>query len=419
MKPWLKRTLKILGWVGGIVVVLIVALALYINASWDKPRERSVSTRTASMDSATIARGEFIFKIGNGCWQCHSTTLNADAPPSGGRLFDLTNVGPGFGKFWSPNITPDEVTGIGRWTDGQIVRAIREGLRHDGTPLFPIMPMATLKGLSDDDVYAVVSYLRSIPPVRNPVPKREVLFPTKALFALGVVGPEPPITSPILAPPRGITAEYGRYLANHAAPCSDCHTVRDLNTGAFYFDSLMAGSTIEFGSIEGDAVWAFAPNITPDPETGIGNWSEEDFLLAVRTGTRPDGRVLSNHMPYALYGLWDEDDLRAVYLYLKSIKPHRRPSPPVHWTERITQTRGVERGKEIFNAYCNLCHGEQGTGAPSTNVKMSEMAPTIDDATLKQFISDGQVSLRMPGFGKTFTSEQIDDVIAFIRSWEN
>lgn len=416
MAPILKRVLKILAWAIGVIAALILALVLYIFASWDKPHDRAVSARTASKDSATIARGEFIFKIGNGCWQCHSSTLNANAPPSGGRLFDLSTVGPGFGKFYAPNITPDEETGIGRWTDGQIVRAIREGIRHDGTPLFPIMPMATLRGLSDDDVFAIVAYLRSLTPVRNAVPAREVSFPTKALFALGVVKPEPMITRPIVAPPKGITAEYGQYLANHAALCSDCHTVRDLNTGAFYFDSLMAGSTIEFGRIEGDAVWSFAPNITPDPETGIGNWSEADFLLALRTGTRPDGKVLSNHMPYALYGLWEEDDLRALYMYLKTIKPIRRPTPSPVWSDRITKTSGSERGKAIFSGYCVLCHGEAGSGAPPTKLVLADLAQTIDDPSLKKFILDGQTSLRMPGFRKTLTDEDVSDVIAYIRT---
>ncbi|HEY5616002.1 MAG TPA: c-type cytochrome, partial [Bacteroidota bacterium] len=179
MKPWLKRTLKVLGWFVGSIIVIIVGLVIFINATWNNPIDRAVSTRTASMDSVSIARGEFLFKYGNTCWGCHSATQHPDAPPSGGMPFDLTNVGPGFGIFYTPNITPDEETGIGRWSDGQIVRAIREGIRHDGTPLFPLMPVATLKGVSDDDVFAMVSYLRSIPPVNNKVTPHDIRFPTK------------------------------------------------------------------------------------------------------------------------------------------------------------------------------------------------------------------------------------------------
>lgn len=414
----MKKVFKILAWIVGVIVVVIIALGLYINATWDSPVDRPMAELVAPTDSATIARGEFLFKYGNTCWQCHSTSLHPDSPPSGGRPFDLTNVGPGFGMFYTPNITPDAETGIGKWTDAQVVRAIREGIRHDGTPLFPLMPVATLKGLADEDVLAIVAYLRSIPPVRNAVTPHDIRFPTKALFALGIVGPEPAITEPVGAPPKGLTVEYGKYLANHASLCSDCHTPRDLNTGAFYFDSLMAGSTIDFGGIEGDPVSAYARNITPDPETGIGNWTEEQFLMAVRAGMRPDGTVLSGHMPYSMYSLWDEDDLRAIFLYLKTIKPYRRETPPVHWAEKITATRGKERGEAIFHSYCVQCHGENGTGAPTTKLKMSELARTIDDVMLKQFIYDGQLNLRMPAFGKTFSSEQIDDVIAFIRSWE-
>ena len=418
MKPWLKRVLRILGLLIGLVVVAIIALVVFINATWDKPHDRPTLTRTASMDSATIVRGEFLFKYGNTCWSCHSATPHPNAPPSGGKPFDLTNVGPGFGMFYTPNITPDQETGIGSWTDGEIVRAIREGIRKDGRALFPLMPVATLKGISDDDIFALVAYMRSIPPVSNKVMPHDIRFPTKALFALGVVGPEPAITNPIPTPERGITPEYGQYLARHAALCSDCHTPRDLNTGAFYFDSLFAGSTISFGEIENDPIWAYAVNITPDAETGIGNWSEDQFLLALRTGTRPDGRILVNHMPYAEYGLWNEDDLKAIYSYLKTVAPIKRTTPPVYQTERITQGSGTQRGEAIFSMRCRACHGDRGTGSPGTNAKMAELAPTIDDVTLKQFITAGQVSLRMPGFGATLKDDEINDVIAFIRSWQ-
>ncbi|HEY4611997.1 MAG TPA: cytochrome c, partial [Bacteroidota bacterium] len=122
--------------------------------------------------------------------------------------------------------------------------------------------------------------------------------------------------------------------------------------------------------------------------------------------------------PYAVYGLWDEDDLRAIYMYLKTIPPLKRTVPFVHKTERITQGSGIERGKDLYAIRCLLCHGENGTGAPSTTTKMAELAPSLNDKELKEFISAGQVSLRMPGFGTTLTDDELNDVTAFIRSWE-
>ena len=110
------------------------------------------------------------------------------------------------------------------------------------------------------------------------------------------------ITEQIVAPPRGLTKEYGEYVAMHASLCSDCHTPRSLKTGEFCYDSLLAGSTVRFGADSDDPVLSFAPNLTPGPETGIGRWTEIQFLLLLRTGMGPDGRVRTHHMPNAY--LW-------------------------------------------------------------------------------------------------------------------
>lgn len=419
MKPWLKWSLRISGGLAGLILIVILGLVLYVNASWKRVYERPVMKMRAPTGEATVARGEYLFKYGHLCWGCHSPTMDSDVPPTGGREFDLRHVGPGFGIFYSRNITPDEETGIGKWTDGEIVRALREGLRPDGTVLFPLMPVESFRGLSDEDALAIVAYLKSLDPQKGEARESEPSLMAKGLYAFGRIHPEGAVTEPIVAPPRGVTIEYGKYLANSATGCMDCHTPRNLEDGSFYRDSTFAGSTVLFGQDEeGVDVEAYATNIRPDPETGIGNWTEEQFFDAVRAGMRPDGTVLSTHMPYSYFGLLDEDDVKAIFLYLQSLPPISRRTPPPIFSMRYTEASGLERGKIIFNNSCRMCHGDEGEGAAPTTSALAEIAPTINNEQIKEFIQGGAVGLRMPAFGKTLTSDQLDDVIAYIRSWK-
>jgi len=419
MKPWLKWTLRILGGLLGLIVLVVVIVLVYVNTSWDKASDRRIPAMTASLSSESIKRGEYLFKYTVQCWGCHSAKMDANAPPSGGREFDLRNVGPGFGVFYAPNITPDKETGIGLWSDGEIVRAMREGIRKDGKSLFPIMPMEALRGLSDADALAIGAYLKSLPAVRNEVKKSELTFTAKALFAFGIIGPEKQIDTPIETPSKEDRLAWGRYLANNVSTCMDCHTPRNLQDGSFYRDSLFAGSTIGFGEDEKDpGSIAYARNITSDKETGIGNWTEEQFFNAVRVGMRPDGTVLSSHMPYSYYGLWEDDEIRAVFEYLKTVPAHRRTTPPPKWSDAYQNGKEMERGTVIFKTSCELCHGEKGGGAAPTRVVLADVAESMNDKTLREFILAGNIGLRMPSFAKSLSAEQINDVVAYIRTVE-
>jgi mono/diheme cytochrome c family protein len=410
-----KRILKILGWVVGIVVaVLLLLVVLYVQMQWDAKDDRTAPSLTAPTDSAAIARGEYLFKFQAQCWGCHqSPATDANSPPAGGRLFDLTDAGPGFGKWYSSNLTPDPETGLGGWTDGEIVQALREGVRRDRTSLFPLMPVDWYQGMSDDDALALVAYLRSLPPVKNPVPRNDPSFMAKALFTFGLMKPRDPITERILTPPRTDTVAYGRYISSNLADCAGCHTPRNLQDGSFYLDSLFAGSSFPY---EGEYL-SFAPNITPDVETGIGAWSEEQFVTAVTAGVRPDGTVLTPHMPYAYYKSWSADDLHAVFEYLKTVPPIKRTVPPTTLAPSFKTALGMEQGKMLFRARCEVWHGENGTGAQTTNVKLAEVAASLNDDELKEFIATGQMDLKMPAYGKTLSGEDMDNLVAFIRTW--
>lgn len=413
----MKRLFKWLGFTVAALMVILAIVGVYVELAWNKADTRTAPQMTAPHDSATIVRGEYIFKYAWQCWGCHAASGDGNAPPSGGSVFDLRSVGPGFGVFYSRNLTPDSATGLGSWTDGEIVQAIREGIRKDRHVLFPLMPIDWLKGISDQDALAVVAYLRSLPAVSNRVPERQVSFVARALMAFNVIKPMDPITTPIVAPLPGKTVEYGRYVASNLAGCADCHSPRNLQNGQFYPDSLFAGGSIAFGKIEGDPVFAYARNLRSDRESGVREWTEEEFLQAVTSGVRPDSTVLTLHMPYAYYKFLTEDDLRAVYVYLRSVPPMRREVPPPGSSAELMQARGTARGALLFRARCRECHGNEGAGAVPTNVKLAEVAPSFEGNDLREFIASGQMNLKMPFFGKTLTQEELNDIVAYIRTW--
>ncbi len=418
MSKWLRRILKGLGILVGVLVVLFIGLVLYVQLTWDRPVSRAVPQRTAPKDAQTVARGEDLYKWTMTCWMCHGSqgSHSPEEPQAGGSEIDATEIGPGFGFIYVSNITPDPETGIGAWSDGELVRALREGLNREGRVLFPAMEAELWRGLSDEDALALVAYLRSLPPVRNEVPANRFSFVYKALIALGLIKPQPAITAPVVAPPRGATAEYGEYLASHATMCAGCHTPRSPNTGEYDLTQSLAGGIFALG-LPGEGYSATGSNLTPDVATGIGDWSEEQFMIAMRTGLRPDGTVILPVMPWPSYNRWSEDDLRAVWLYLRSLKPIDHEIPASELTGAAATGRGATRGEGLFDVYCIVCHGEEGSGSPFTTVALKEAASGMDDATLSGFISEGLPGTSMPGFGKTLTDEQIADLVVFIRTW--
>lgn len=419
MNKWLRRILKALGILVGVLVVLVVILFVFVQLTWDRPVSRAAPQMTAPTDAQTVARGEYLYKYSLGCWECHGSQgkKSPDEPQAGGREFDLTDIGPpgGFGYIYASNITPDPETGIGAWSDGELVRSLREGLDSEGHVLFPIMEAVWWSGLSDEDTLALVAYMRSMPPVRNEVPDSQVTFIAKALYALGVLKAQPAITQPVIAPPKGATAEYGEYLVYHASTCAGCHMPRDFNTGQFDKTQPFAGGLAPFPE---EGFITTGSNLTPDPATGIGNWTEEQFMTAMRTGLRPDGTVMLPFMPWPSYSRWEEDDLRAVWLYLRTLEPIVHEIPASTLTGAAASGTGTERGEGLFEVYCVICHGEKGSGSSFTALALKEVASGMDDATLSGFISNGLPGSSMPGFGKTLTDEQIADLVAFMRTWQ-
>jgi mono/diheme cytochrome c family protein len=303
---------------GAALVILAVFVATRQHLTFDAPYPEV----TASTDSTVIARGRYLVRDVAHCASCHGDPSqkadiaeSKDVPLSGGYLFDVPP-----GKFYVRNITPDSLSGLGAVSDGAIARALRYGVAHDGRALLPFMEF---QNLSDEDLIAVVSYLRSQAPVRNVVPMHHYNLLGKIVRATVLSKPVGPRETPLVASPHGATVENGRYLAESVALCGACHTQRNMMTGQFNGPHL--GGATGFEKDANGHSWS-PPNLTADPTTGrVGMMNEDGFVARFRAG-----RIYSGSpMPWQGLRKMSDDDLRAIYRYLKTVPPvHRDVGPP-------------------------------------------------------------------------------------------
>ncbi len=313
---------------GAVLMVIILGGAVFVSTRQklrfdDTPYPDVV----ASTDSAVIERGRYIVRVVAPCAGCHGDpsqraayASGADVPLVGGFTFDIPP-----GQFHTRNLTSDAETGLGNVSDRAIARALRFGVGHDGRALLPFMEM---QGLADDDLRAVVSYLRTQPPVRNAVPPHHYNVLGKVIRATVLAKPVGPTTPPLAQSPRGASIETGRYLVESVALCWSCHTERSQMTGALT-GPRFGGTTGFQESDDLTHTWS-PPNITSDPETGrLGKMSEDQFVARFR-----QGRVIpGSPMPWQAFSRMNEDDLRAIYRYLESVPPVKRDvGPPVRST---------------------------------------------------------------------------------------
>lgn len=253
-----------------------------------------------------LDRGKYLMNGIVACGNCH-TPQTPQGPMAGRELAGGTKIEEAFGAAYASNITPDPETGIGRWTDQQLITAIREGKRPDGTIIGPPMPITLYRGLADEDGRAIVAYMRSVPPVVNKVAKSEYKVPLPPSYG-------PPIVSPVPAVPKSDKVAYGAYLAGPAGHCIECHSTHGPSGVPDYVNGLGAGG-LTFHGPWGESV---ARNITP---TGLGNWSDAEIKTAITTGVRRDGTPLKPPMAFAYYKNMTDKDLNAIIAYLRRLAP--------------------------------------------------------------------------------------------------
>jgi mono/diheme cytochrome c family protein len=326
-------------WRGVLGFVVLVAIGITATIGWRPfigPKARPLSDRKFEATPQRLERGKYIATGLSGCIYCHSphnwsaagTEIVAGKEGSG----EVEPYGGLPGRIVAPNITPDPETGAGAWTDDQLARAIREGIGHDGRALFPLMPYGRFKDMSDEDLASVVVYLRSLPAVRNELPKTEIIFPVKYLIRSA---PEP--VSSVAGVVSGDPVARGAHLVQLAG-CLDCHTPADKGQP-------VAGMTGAGGeSFEGPWGYVASANITPDA-SGIPYYDEALFLSAMRTGA-VKARTLSPIMPVMVYKNLSDDDLKAMFAYLRTLKPVKH---------------GVDNSETPTQ--CKVCRLKHGAGA--------------------------------------------------------
>lgn len=311
------------------VLVVVIAVGISFTIGWRPfigPKVRATTNQQFERTPERLARGKYLVRGLLGCEMCHTQSdwSQHGAPRVPGKeLAGQALPLVGFpGTLVSPNLTPDAETGAANWSDDEISRAIREGIKHDGSTLFPMMPYSEYKDLSDEDLASVVVYLRSLTPVRNALPASHVNFPVNYLVRSA---PEP-VTAPVAGPGSDPIAR-GKYMVHLGC---GCHTSDKLPYAGG--ESLVG----PWGSV-------VSANITPDP-SGIGYYTEATFITALRTGY-VGARKLNSIMPFGDFKELSDDDLKAMFAYVHTL-------PPVK--HRVDNT--------LPPTYCKLCKHKHGAG---------------------------------------------------------
>jgi mono/diheme cytochrome c family protein len=275
------------------------------NADKEKEKETAAVSSADSL-KMVVERGEYLAHNVAVCMDCHSKRdfSKFSLPPAPGTY----GIGASFafgkaegipGEIWAPNITPKR---LGEWTDDEIAMAIAHGVNKTGDTLFPVMPYNNYSRMAKDDLYAIIAYLRTLPSSDSTVPPRQLAIPMSALPPLPEYAPEKNIR-----PEISDKVKYGEYMVTLAS-CRDCHT--EAFSGGFVFAAPMFTVTVA--------------NITPDSTTGIGSWTEDAFVAKFRANSaddmvNKDHGKLNSVMPWAMYGKMKEEDLKAIYAYLRIV----------------------------------------------------------------------------------------------------
>jgi len=408
-----------------ITVAILAALAT-VALWWLFPRDRQTGEAPAPLQahaSTEIERGRELVLLGD-CQGCHTA--------QGGRAFaGRRGIPTPFGTFFAPNITPDDATGIGSWTEADFWHALHNGYARDGKPLYPTFPYTNYTQISRRDVDAMYAYLRTIPAVRQPNRAHELGFPYSQrwlLVAWRALYFRPGVYKS--DPQHSAAWNRGAYLTRGLAHCSACHEARN-SLGAIQSRDNPAGGLV--------LDW-YAPTLYSSHEAGVREWSEGDIVNLLRTGITsghgtahrdstmgPMAEVVYGSLQYAGQG-----DLHAMATYLKSL-PERVPSGRAVFAEVApADVPGMlERGKRLYADRCARCHGDDGEGrAPAAPAlaasRAASMRSPIDPVRIVLYggfppgTAGNPRPFGMPPFYQTFNNDDVASVLTYVRaSWGN
>ncbi|MBN3772980.1 cytochrome c [Burkholderia sp. Se-20378] len=393
-------------------------------------QDAPAGTASTSADAALVAKGHQL-AIAADCMACH-TALDGGKPFAGGY-----GIASPMGQIYSSNITPSKTAGIGNYTEVQFARALREGVRADGAYLYPAMPYTSYSGLSDDDVHALYSYfMHAVKPVDEAAPATSLPFPFGMRMAMSGWNMLFLSNKRFEADPaHDAQWNRGAYLTNVLAHCSACHTPRN---------ALMAE---DFGRNLGGAqlgAW-YAPNITSDPVSGIGAWSDAELVSYLKTGRAPGKNQAAGPMAEAVQNslqYLSDADLKSIVSYLRSTKPIRdeSESAPAFSYGRAVSSEATLRGASplnangtlttgaaLFSGYCASCHQANGKGSPSqaypslsNNTATGSRNPSNLIAAILYGVDReaGGEHVLMPSFGEdSYVQPLKDDQVAAIANY--
>lgn len=314
----MKKFFKILGILLIIIILGLAGFYIYLQTAF--PKVSPVPELKVEATPERLERGSYLVKHVVGCTDCHSHHIvnNFSLPPEpgtegmGGEVFDENLGFPG--SFYSKNITP---AGIGKWTDGELFRAITAGVNKDGEALFPTMPYLSFGKLDKEDIYSIIAYIRTLKPIPNEVQKSKANFPMNIILK---TIPEDGTFSK--RPDKSDKVNYGKYLVT-AADCFMCHTQQKKGKPV---EGMEFAGGFEF--ILPGGIIARSANLTPDNETGLGNWTKEQFVNKFKSFDNPEAKNIkvkagefNTIMPWTGFAGMTVEDLESIYDYLRTLKP--------------------------------------------------------------------------------------------------
>ncbi len=398
-----------------VILAAVAAAALYLLRPGALPQGAAAGETNPT--TQVINRGEYLARAGD-CVACH--TIPNGKPFAGGRAMPTP-----FGDLYVPNITPDDETGIGRWTADDFFRMMRKGVSRDGTLLYPAMPFASYTKVTREDSDAIYAYLMSVPPVKQtnrphelrfPFNKRELLIGWRTLyFNEGEYVPDPK---------QSAQWNRGAYLVQGLGHCSMCHTAVNV-----------LGGSSESQAFEGGMIpnqnW-YAPSLTSNREAGLGDWDIKDIVDLLQTGTSrratvygPMAEVTYNSLQYMT-----DEDMQAMAVYLKAL-PQRDSEPPPTSQARLVAPAVMELGRKVYAKQCAMCHGDEGKGHPpafpplagNQSITMASPVNSIRMVLNGGYPPGTKKNPRphgMPPFSHILNDDEVSAVVTYIRvAWEN
>ena len=397
-----------------LAVLIIVPLAVYAYQALQQP-DRAYASQPVVDKAAQLQRGAYLARAGD-CMACHTT--RGGAPYAGGR-----GIATPFGEVVSPNITSDAQTGIGDWSADDFWRAMHNGRGRDGRFLYPVFPYTSYTKVSRADSDAIYAWLRTVPPVRQQNREHALRFPFNQRWLLAgwrALYFRPGLYQPLADKPA--QWNRGAYLVQGLGHCAACHGSRNA-----------LGATTTHGDLAGGLIpivnW-YAPALTPDAATSLGDWQVADLAALLKTGVSarsavygPMAEVVRQSLQYL-----DDGDAQAMAVYLKSLPQHGNVAEP----QVVTRDTGrlLEQGGKLYEKHCVECHAADGAGKTPAYPRLAGNKGIVASAVnpIRMVLNGGYPPSTagnprpygMPPYGPLMNDDEVAAVVSYIRaSWGN